>query len=149
MWIYTRQSSWARDRDTVFEYGSNMLHQAFAIDMEPFPTMQVYSWDDDLFFPTGLTQDEGWFHVAATYDGTSFHAFINGSEQGAHLLTSTLTTTQSPLRIAWSPFTDAHFDGMIDEVRLWNVARTAGEINRTMSVRLTGNEGWLVGYWRF
>jgi hypothetical protein len=38
---------------------------------------------------------------------------------------------------------------MIDEVRLWNVARTGEQIKENMSKQLTGNEGWLVGYWRF
>jgi len=149
MWVYVKPTSWAINRHTIFEYGIDTLHQAFAIDMEPFPRMQVYSWDDDLFFQTGLTASEGWFHVAATYDGASFHGFVNGSEQGAHPLTSVLATAQTVVRLGWSPFTDAHFDGMIDEVRLWNVARTAEEIKRTMSERLTGNEGWLVAYWRF
>jgi hypothetical protein len=149
MWVYVRPTSWAVNRHTIFEYGNGVLHQAFAIDMEPFPRMQVYSWDDDLFFQTGVTQNEGWFHVAATYDGMSLHGFINGNEQGVQPMMSVLATTQTDVRLAWSPFTNAHFDGMIDEVRLWNVARTADQIKRTMSERLTGNEGWLVAYWRF
>src|SRR5689334_15464735 len=37
MWIYTRATSWAFDQRTIFEYGVNTLHQAFAIDMQPFP----------------------------------------------------------------------------------------------------------------
>jgi hypothetical protein len=149
MWIFVRPSSWAYNRRTIFEYGVDTLHEAFAIDMEVYPRMQVYSWDDDLFFPTGLPQAGGWVHVAATYDGGLFHGFVNGNEMGSHPLTAALITVQTPVRIAWSPFTDAHFDGMIDEVRLWNVARTGDEIKQTMSERLTGNEGWLVGYWRF
>ena len=150
MWISPKASSWAINRHTMFEYGFGVLHQAFAVDMDVYPRMQVYSWDDDLFFQTGLTEEPGWVHIAATYDGEMmFRGFVNGNEMGSHLLTNTLMTTQSEVRIAWSLFTDAHFDGMIDEVRLWSVARTAEEIQRTMSERLTGNEGWLVGYWRF
>jgi Concanavalin A-like lectin/glucanases superfamily len=149
MWIFVKPTSWAINRHTIFEYGFDTLHQAFAIDMDVYPRMQVYSWDDDLFFPTGFPESGGWLHVAATYDGALFHAFVNGNEMGSHPLTGPLMTTQSQVRIAWSPFTDAHFDGTIDEVRLWNVARTGDDIKRTMSERLTGNEGWLVGYWRF
>src|SRR5262245_41306270 len=41
MWAYVRPTSWAVNRHTLFEYGFNTLHQAFAIDMEIFPKMQV------------------------------------------------------------------------------------------------------------
>jgi hypothetical protein len=149
MWAYVRPTSWAINRYTLFEYGVNTLHQAFAIDMEPFPNMQVYSWDDDIFFDTGLTMQEGWLHVAATYDGKIMRAFINGNERGSKTPTDVLATVQTQVRIAWSPFTNAHFDGILDEVRIWNIARTAQEIKSTMSVRLTGDEAWLVAYWRF
>jgi hypothetical protein len=37
----------------------------------------------------------------------------------------------------------------MDEVRVWNVARTAAQIQGTMRMRLVGNEAGLVGYWRF
>jgi hypothetical protein len=149
MWAYVRPTSWAVNKHTLFEYGFMTLHQAFAIDMEVWPKMQVYSWDDDIFFDTGLTQMEGWLHVAATYDGKIMRAFINGNERGSIMPTDVLSTTQTTVKIAWSPYTDAHFDGIIDEVRIWNIARTADEIKNNMSVRLTGNEAWLVAYWRF
>ncbi len=149
MWAYVRPSSWAVNKHTLFEYGLNTLHEAFAIDMEPYPTMQVYSWDDDIFFPTGLTDPQGWFHVAATYDGKMMRAFVNGVERGSKAPTDVLATTQTTVKLAWSPYTDAHFDGVLDEVRIWNIARTADEIKNSMSVRLTGNEPWLVAYWRF
>ncbi len=41
------------------------------------------------------------------------------------------------------------FAGTIDEVRIWNYARSQTEIRRDMCRRLTGNEPGLVGYWRF
>lgn len=38
---------------------------------------------------------------------------------------------------------------MLDEVRIWNVARSAAEILRTMRQPLSGQEPGLVAYWRF
>jgi hypothetical protein len=149
MWAYVKASSWAVNRHTIFEYGFDMLHQAFAIDMEVWPNMQVYSWDDDIFFDTGLTMKEGWLHVAATYDGKVMRAFLNGVEKKSITPTDVLATTQTTVKLAWSPYTDAHFDGLIDEVRIWNVPRTADEIKNNMLRSLNGDEPYLIAYWRF
>ncbi|MDZ7581905.1 MAG: LamG-like jellyroll fold domain-containing protein [Deltaproteobacteria bacterium] len=40
-------------------------------------------------------------------------------------------------------------NGSMDEVRIWNVARTQGEIQAALAVPLAGNESGLVGYWKF
>jgi len=42
-----------------------------------------------------------------------------------------------------------HFTGGIDDVRLWNDARTASEISGNMNNELSGNEANLAGYWKF
>ena len=39
------------------------------------------------------------------------------------------------------------FQGMIANVRIWNVVRTATDIATSMAIRLQGNESGLVGYW--
>ena len=41
------------------------------------------------------------------------------------------------------------FEGVIDDVRIWNKARTPEEIRETMNHSLTGLEDGLIGYWRF
>ena len=42
-----------------------------------------------------------------------------------------------------------YFDGLIDEVRLWNIIRTESEIQAAMNTSLQGNESGLAGYWNF
>ena len=42
-----------------------------------------------------------------------------------------------------------NFVGAIDEVRLWNVARTQTEIQSYMLNPLKGSEQGLIGYWQF
>ncbi len=41
-----------------------------------------------------------------------------------------------------------YFDGKMDEVRFWNVARSDNEIKAYRNVGLSGNEEGLIGYWR-
>ncbi|MFN7348168.1 MAG: beta strand repeat-containing protein, partial [Dolichospermum sp.] len=45
---------------------------------------------------------------------------------------------------AWNPFA-----GQIDDVRIWNVARTQTEIQANYNQQLVGNETGLAGYWNF
>lgn len=44
---------------------------------------------------------------------------------------------------------ESYFDGIIDDVRIWNVARTQQQIQDNMNKELAGNEPGLVGYWKF
>src|SRR5262249_20603936 len=44
---------------------------------------------------------------------------------------------------------DEDFEGRMDEIRVWSVARNAAQIRETMFQRLTGQEAGLVGLWNF
>jgi len=134
---------------TVFEYGAANAAQGFGLDMDMFPMMEVYVHpaSSSLVFAAGITQEQ-WFHVAATYDANNLRAFINGVEKGTKMLAANLATTTTPLNVG-AGNARYFFNGSIDEVRVWSVARTGLEILRTMSMRLMGNEAGLVGYWRF
>ncbi len=96
----------------------------------------------------------GWQHVAATYsysDGI-VRIYINGVEQA---LTFNPTpsgkiadNTTLSLSIGLLQNNNFRFDGIIDEVRLWNVTRTHQDILDNMSGCLNGNEEGLSGYWK-
>ena len=43
----------------------------------------------------------------------------------------------------------SQYDGGLDELRLWSVARTASELQATQTIELTGSELGLRAYWRF
>ncbi|MGH9399997.1 MAG: LamG domain-containing protein [Thermoanaerobaculia bacterium] len=95
----------------------------------------------------GGTLDAGWNHIAITYDGTTRLHYINGEIVGTFPDTGPLTTNSSPVRIAsdvnWV-YTPA---GAMNEVRLWNVARTTGEIRGTINVPMTTATPGLVAVW--
>jgi len=41
------------------------------------------------------------------------------------------------------------FKGKLDEIRVWNVARTIQQIRENMHLTLSGGESGLIGYWQF
>jgi hypothetical protein len=91
-----------------------------------------------------------WVHLAGVRDQRTIRIYVNGVLEG------TLDTGyDAPLNdantidIGGFPGHHRYFAGMMDEVRIWEVARTTSQIRSTMCRRLTGTEAGLVGYWRY
>jgi hypothetical protein len=91
---------------------------------------------------------EGWQHIAAVWDGR-LKLYVNGQLDGV-LNTSHPIPNSFELYIGSSPFgADTTWRGVIDEVRLWAVARTHEQIQSTMNRYLCGDEPGLRAYWSF
>jgi hypothetical protein len=78
---------------------------------------------------TELAFDE-WYHVAATYDTTvGATVYINGVPDASNPDTGGIDTNQFPLLIGENPEAVGRlFDGMLDELMIYNRALSAGEI---------------------
>lgn len=105
---------------------------------------QVYAHTPDLNLETNR-----WYHVAGTYDGSNLKIYVDGVLQGTTPANISIGNTGS-LSIGYHNMTDWEYfvDGIMDEIRIWNVARTQNEIQANMYRTLIGNEPGLVGYWR-
>jgi hypothetical protein len=68
-----------------------------------------------------------WTHLAATYNGSILTLYRNGVAVGATTVSSTLSPTTGTLQIGASQ-DGAYFKGLIDEVRIYNKALSATEI---------------------
>jgi hypothetical protein len=84
-----------------------------------------------------------WNHFALVYDGANVKLYHNGNL--VINVARSINTYQSSFLIG--RLADGFFDGKIDEVRFWNVARTQAQIQSAMYTELAGNEnGLLVEY---
>ena len=89
-----------------------------------------------------------WQHVAAVWDG-QLKIYVNGQLDGVTNTGPPIPNT-FPLWIGSSPFgAETNFRGDIDEVRIWAVARSQGQIQSTMNQYLCGDENGLRAYWSF
>ena len=93
-----------------------------------------------------------WVHVAATRNkATGELQVLVGGNVDRTVIANNKNALTSPanITIGGNTLNSRYFKGSIDEVRFWNVVRSAADIQSTMNLRLRGNEPGLVGYWRF
>ena len=94
-----------------------------------------------------------WQHLAVTFEaGDSLKSYINGKKVGSVAVGSAgLTDNTDPLIIGIASWDLSNFQsfGNIDEVRVWNVARSESEIAGDMFHELSGSETGLVAYYDF
>lgn len=69
-----------------------------------------------------------WTHVAATFDATTIKVYINGVEAGTKTYTWPLVDSAFPMSIGTDVINGAWFDGLIDEVSVYDRALTGTEI---------------------
>ncbi len=95
-----------------------------------------------------------WLHIAATYDAINqvSKLFLNGNlicqthrQAGGTLpITAAIRDTQESMI-----FGKSRAFGLLDEVRIWNIARTDAQIRSFYNKKVTPDESGLIGYWDF
>jgi len=101
---------------------------------------------------TATLNTNTWYHVAAVWDdiADTLDLYINGVSDAATGTTVTARDSADPLYIGVRQTSGpTYFNGYIDEVRVWTVARSQTDIRDTMCQKLAGTESGLGGYWRF
>ena len=87
-----------------------------------------------------------WVHVAWVKNGTTYTLYKNGVQVSTRTAPSSVLLPNANFTIGKL---DNWFAGTLDEVRIWNTARTAQEITDNMSSTLNGNETGLRAYYTF
>lgn len=107
---------------------------------------------DETLTSTSAISTGVWTHIAAVFTpNTSLEIYINGIlDNSAATSLATIHSGTADLWIGASSILGANnqINGIIDEVRIWNVARSATNIQDNMYEELTGSETGLVAYYR-
>lgn len=86
-------------------------------------------------------------HVAVTIRDKQVQFYVNGQIAGTGTLPDSIVITGSDLEIGRNLSGD-HFNGQLREVRVWNQARSAEQIQQMMHRVLPIRAAGLIGYWR-
>lgn len=88
-----------------------------------------------------------WTHVAVVYDGnTTIKTYFNGVEVSSNPFAAEFFVDDSSIEIAKTEVSGDRFNGKVDEIRIWNTARSDFQIMAAMQQMLLGNENNLVAY---
>lgn len=114
----------------VIQKGTNWPGMSYLL--QPWSDQQVYFGIDNTssraIAPAGSYPLGEWYHLAATFDGTTLKVFINGKEKAsAKSPVAECPDTNTPLQIG------NRFTGVIDEFVIYNRALTEEEIKSDMA----------------
>jgi len=102
------------------------------------------SWDT-IMAPKPIN-DNLWHHIACTYDGTDMKIFLDGElistkDNPGAVINKQIVKTGIGNQNGVAPL-----NGTLDEIRIWNVARTAAELKEYAHKTLRGSESGLFSY---
>jgi hypothetical protein len=95
--------------------------------------------------------DGKWHHVAGVFDNSNdlVLIYVDGKFENQKSETNSPGSANVPIYFASRQGSTFRSEIKLDEVRIWNVARSATEIRENMCKPLTGNESGLVAYYSF
>lgn len=116
-------------------------------------------------FSAGFVPKDEWVHIACTYDGAERRIYVNGILAGSLASSGTIDEGFTNLGIgaqnrrndsspgAGDGVVGSYFNGDVDQVRVWAVARSAWQVQSTMNRTITPwnvvDHPGLIGAWNF
>lgn len=129
---------------SIFNYGTFSFNQKFTLHL--YNGVYIIGEGNDL--ATGYNFNDGnWHHLAVTHDGTTTTVYVDGIVRGSRNTTYNTTGFDYQMGVSlrngsW----DFRFEGTIDELRVWNVARTQQEIVDNMNTFINSATGLIACY---
>jgi hypothetical protein len=124
----------------VYSYGAANERENFSIGQN-----SVKGWfvdiGNDVSYDSGSIPTAGqWYHVAAVYDGVRITLYVNGTAVMSQVA-GTLNTGITSSNIGRRTYSTGYYnEGIIDEVRISNVARSAADIAAVARISDRTNE---------
>ena len=80
-----------------------------------------------------------WSHLATTFDGSTVRLFVNGVQVGSLPFSGSMPASTGSFRLGGNGVWGEWFAGLIDEVRVYNRALSASEIQQDMQTPVGGS----------
>jgi len=164
-WAFIKTTDWVGEENAIYYYGTSGNAASWGMDFGTNPVMGMTNnhatldpftgggFSDDSTNDLGInSSNDQWVHIAMVWNGTNLITYVNGlpkittSGTGG---TTALATGQSVISIGCNPTNMNCFNGLLDEWRVWKVARTATEIHDNYNKPVAPTTANLVAYYKF
>ncbi|NJM79054.1 MAG: LamG domain-containing protein [Flavobacterium sp.] len=101
---------------------------------------------------TSIDEDDtNWHHCAVSFSNSTHKIYIDGNLDNERFnFGSSIPSNTTSVAIGENlENTNNFFNGSLEDVRIWNIARTNSEIQGAMNCELNGNETGLFAYYKF
>ena len=120
-------------RDVIYKGNDNYFLEGTSGDGGVPVVGGTFGGSDVALNGAGVLPVNTWTHLAATYDGTTMRLYVNGVQVASQAQTGAMAASTNPLQIGGDSLYGQFFQGTIDEVRIYNVALTAAQIQTDMN----------------
>jgi hypothetical protein len=131
-WVNLRGFGSGSDVDIIGRKGENAPNKYQLNVVNRTLSMQLEENDDLGVHGATTLSANTWYHVVGTWDGTTRRVFVNGTQDGFNTRSGTIATDTRAFYIGGRSGTDLS-NGIIDEVRISNVARSADWVRTTFN----------------
>ena len=133
-WVFaTAGGGW---RDAIYKSPDDIYFMESSSPAGPPATGGTFA--SGLLSGTSALPLNAWTHLASTYDGQTMRLYVNGSQVASRAQTGPIATSSGPLSIGGDALYGQYFEGRIDEVRIYNLALTASQIQADMTTAIDG-----------
>ncbi|MGB2685360.1 MAG: leucine-rich repeat protein, partial [Olleya sp.] len=130
-----------------FEANNNLLHIGFRGNND----FTFAFWYNDINIPaTNYVADNEWHHWSCVYnmENATREVYQDGILVGSSAVPAPYTGN-GILQIGVKNNSQYFFNGNLDDIRIWNVAKTADQVTASKNCELQGDEIGLIAYYKF
>ncbi len=104
-----------------------------------YPSVEIATGTGTNFDTRGVAQlpMNTWTHLAGTFDGITLRLYVNGVLVSSRVVGGSIVQSSGAVRIGGNLIWGEYFNGLIDEVRIYNRALSAQDIQGDMTLSVT------------
>ena len=149
MWF---RPNWAGNDEqnyVLFEAGNSWFNR-LRIAKDGANYLRFMIWDDHTEYGAGFHvadwQPGEWHHIAVAWSGHLFQLYVDGIMRSQDNDANPPTMLPSQLAIGWSLYDGSRADGVIDELRISDIARLGNSDVCQSSIYVADAAGWVAEY---
>ncbi len=138
------------NRDMNYILGINSVTNVLCADFEEGASQPSIGLNHPIQGTTTIVNNT-WYHAAVTFDGQRWRIFLNGIQEATDSIgvlprSNSIQHAGIATGLTSTGAAQGFFQGIIDEVRIWNYARNMQEIRDSINKQVVSATG-LVGRW--